>query len=373
MFYHPKCGINAKSFDNKATGGTNVSRNQQLDGLLAKINELAQKAREEKDFQSIFPLLREFNQTVGPIRYDNSGKWKFFSAIAALGGGFALYYFNDLGLQERLGDGCFVVLGVFAVILIGTLVAIGTANSGIDEVSDLIFNKDVYFDNQLKQAGIEGKKKEQYHQFKEEFGDFRDRGDEDRYIDYLANGAWAGQEHSFRYDYYVFHYVEVWYETVNHYDSKGNFTHSTQEKRTRTCYRYGLVLNFPYAKGLVLQSGGGSYDYPEGFKPTSQDFTDTFAVGAVSELQAAKFLKPAVVLACVELAKHFGGLNIDISRKGRLNIAFSDSDVLDLERKFSIAKPDEFEQEIKSHLDLPKLKLLLQFAETLMKYNDSNF
>jgi hypothetical protein len=56
-----------------------------------------------------------------------------------------------------------------------------------------------------------------------------------------------------------------------------------------------------------------------------------------------------------------------------MNIAFSDNDVLDLDRKFSIAQPDEFEQEIRSHLDLPKLRLLLEFVETLKKHNDSNF
>lgn len=348
-----------------------MSHNARLDELLAGMNKVAKNAKEEKDFKPIFSAARNFIQTVGPIAYDNRAKWWVFLIFVAVGGGFAYPYFTDPDLHERIGPMGVIFVGVCAAVAVAMLIAIGMAGSVISEVSDLIFEKDVFFDNRLKGVNIEGRGRDLYEQYRKEFGDFRNRGDEDRYIKRLVRGEYAGKEHSFGYDYYVFHYVRVYYVPVTR--RVGKSTYVTMERRTETLYRRGIITDFPFAKGIVLQSGGGSYDYSGGFQPTSQDFVDVFAVGAESAHEAAKFLKPVVVLACVEFAKYFSGLNIEVNRNGRMNIAFKDGDVLDLERKFSIAEPDEFEREIGSHLALSKLRLLMQFVETLRKHNDSNF
>lgn len=348
-----------------------MGHNRQLDELLTRVKEMAENAGEEKDFKSVFSLLRGFRDDVGPIRYDNRVAWSVFAAIAALGGGSALAYFLHSGLQQELGVWGYGILGAFIVALLVTLAIICSANDAIGEISDLIFRKDVFFDNRLKRLDVEGEEKELYRQFKEAFGDFRNRGDEGRRIKRLINGIWSGEEYSFPYDYYVFRYVRVYYVPVTR--KVGKTTITTMERRTETLYRYGLILDFPFIKGIATVSGGGSYDYPESFQPTSKEFNDVFSVGALSAHDAAKFLKPAVVLAFLELAEHLSRLNVEINRGGRMNIAFSDSDVLDLERKFSIAQPDEFEREILSRLELPKLRRLLRFVETLKKHNDSNF
>ena len=348
-----------------------MSHNRQLDELLSRVKEAAENAREEKDFGSIFSMLRDFQQRVGPIKYDNRVKWWILAAIGLLGGAFALMYFLDPVIQNDLGDLGYGILGAFAVAAIVMAVIIAVAGSAIGEISDLIFDKDVYFDNRLETVDIEGKRKELYREFKKAFGDFRNRGDEDRYVKRLVKGVWSGKEHAFPFEYYVFHYVRVYYVPVTTKVGKTSVT--TMQRRTETLYRRGLILDFPFVKGFAAYSGGGSYDYPEGFRPTSKEFSDIFGVGAASAQVAAKFLKPAVVLAFLGLDKSFSKLNVEINDEGRMNIAFSDSDVLDLERKFSIAEPDEFEAEIRSQLDLPKLRQLLEFVETLKKHNDSNF
>ncbi len=349
-----------------------MSHNQQLDALLTKVRKVATGAKEEKDFAPAFALLRDFRNSVGPIKYDNAAKWIAFAVIAAVAAVFCGAYVLMPDLQRTLDVWGYGIMGAFAVGLIGLLIAIGVADSGIDEVSDLIFEKDIFFDNGLKEQSVsESKGRKLYRQFHEEFGDFRERGEEGRYVESLVSGKHAGQEYSFPYDYYVFHYVHVYYVTVTHTDGKKTWT--TVERRTETLYRYGLILDFPFAKGIVAGRGGGSYDYPEEFEPTSQRFNSDFAVGAESSIAAAKFLKPAVVLAFEELAEWFDDLNVEINREGKMNIAFEDDDVLDLGRKHSIAQPDEFEKEIQSQLELPKLRRLLQFVEMLKKHNDSNF
>ena len=348
-----------------------MNHNRQLDELLARVKKKAEEAEEEKDLASVFSLLRNFRQTVGPIKYDNRVKWCVFAALGALSCGFSLLFLLDPAFQHELGDLGYWIMGGSALALIVTLVIIGLADSDIDAISDLIFEKDVRFDNQLDEIDIDGREKELYRQNKKAFGDFRDRGDEDRYIQRLIKSAWGGKDHSFPFEYYVFHYVRVYYVTVTHTDGKKTWT--TVERRTETLYRYGLILDFPFVKGFAAHSGGGSFDYPESFQPTSKEFNDIFAVGAVSAQVAAKFLKPAVVLAFLEQTANVSDLNVEINEDGQMNIAFSDSDVLDLDRKFSIAQPDEFEREIMSQLDLPKLRRLLEFVETLKRHNDSNF
>ena len=347
-----------------------MSHNRRLDELLSRVRDQAQRAEKEEDFVPIFASLREFRDSVGPLKYDNGAKWTAFGVIAALGAAFAAAYFLAPEVQAALGDAGYFAMGGFGLVLVILLVVIGTANSAFDEISDAIFEKDIAFDNGLAEVEVEDGR-EMYRELRERFGDFRSRGDESRYIRDLVRGAWQGTEHSFPYEYYVFHYVRVYYVTVT--TTVNGKTVTRRERRTETLYRYGLLLDFPFAKGIAVTSGGGSYDYPEGFQPTSEEFSRTFSVGAESEQAAARFLKPAVVLAFTEMDRHFSGLNVEVTGDGKMNVAFSDSDVLDLERKSSIADPDAFEAEIRSHLALPKLRMLLQFVETLKKHNDSNF
>jgi hypothetical protein len=348
-----------------------MSHNKQLDALLSRVRMAADDAKDEKGFDPVFSMLRDFQRDVGPLKYDNSAKWYVCGALGALGAAFTLAWFVSPGLQQGLGEAAYIVMGAFGLAVLVMLGVIGTANSAFDEISDLIFEKDVSFDNRLTAVDVDDAGRDLYHRLKEEFGDFRSRGDESRYIQELVKGDWTGTEHSFPYEYYVFHYVRVYYVTVTR--KVGNQTVTTRERRTETLHRYGLLLDFPFVKGIAVQSGGGSYDYEDGHQPTSEEFSGTYEVGADSAQQAAKFLKPAVVLAFIELNRHFSGLNVEINRAGRMNIAFSDGDVLDLGRKYSIRQPDEFEAEIKEHLALPKLRMLLQFVETLKKHSDSNF
>ncbi|KPJ85680.1 hypothetical protein AMJ57_02290 [Parcubacteria bacterium SG8_24] len=345
-----------------------MGHNQQLDTMLAQIRQTAEGAREEKDFDSIFATLREFRDAVGPIRYDNRSKWYVCAALAVLGGGFALAFFLNPALQRALDIVGYGILGALALALIVVLLVIAFANSSIGQISDLIFRKDVFFDNRLQEQDIEGRGRDMYEHLYEEFGEFRCRGDEDRYIERLIRGQWSGREHSFPYEHYVFHYVRVYYVPVT--KKIGKTTITTMERRTQTLHRYGLLLDFPFAERLAVHSSGGDYDYPVRHEPTSEDFNRVFTTVADSEHAAVKFLKPAVVLEFLEMSRMFSGLNLEVGRNGRMNVAFSDSDS---SRSSSIEDPDAFEAEVKSDLALPKLRRLMTFVETLKRYNDSNF
>src|SRR5688572_26585563 len=103
-------------FDNQQQEkGRPMSHNKQLDALLSRVRKAADDAREEKDFGPVFSMLRDFQRSVGPIRYDNRAKWYVCAVVGALGGIFALAYFLSPDLQQGLGDAGYVVMGAFGI------------------------------------------------------------------------------------------------------------------------------------------------------------------------------------------------------------------------------------------------------------------
>lgn len=348
-----------------------MSHNRALKALLNEITTIAKKARTEEDFKPIFEKLKKFENTVGAIKYDHTAKLWVLGIIGVCIGLLTLAYFffplSDEIVREYLLWG----VGVCTLAMLVPTSIMLFAHQNIENISDEIFGKDIYFDNELVTIPIKGRKRVLYKKYLKQFGDFRDRGDEDRYIEELVRGKYTGAELALQYDYYVFHYVRVYYVPVTR--TIGKTTVVVLERRTETLYRYGIIADFNYAEGIAVVSGGGSYDYPNRWETSSESFNHIFTVYAETEITAARFLKPAVVLTFNGLAEHFSGLNVEITRNGKLNISFDDDNVLSRERVHSITFPIQFEAEILSRLALPKLDTLLDFMETLKRFNDNNF
>ena len=341
--------------------------NRLLNALLTKVRRIAENAKTEDDFGRIFVLLRQFAAEQGLIRYNHAPKYWFMAIMGLIIGatGLLIYLFPE---HRIVADGYgYILIGAAAVPLIVLLAWAGGQSCKISGISDLIFKKDMYFDNELKAVPVP---KGTYKGLHAAFGDFRDRGEEDRYIEQMGEGNHRSEIFPFPYRYYTFHYVEVYYVLVTR--KIGNSTYVTTERRTRTCYRYGLLLDFPYAKRLAVVSSGGRYDYAGEWEPTSHEFSSRFNVHCDEQIAASRFLKPSVVREFVGMAG-IGGLNVEINGVGQMCVSFSDSDVLLMARGYSIAEPDAFEKEIMGMLRPPKLNRLLRFIEVLKKHNDSNF
>lgn len=340
-----------------------MSQNGDLKLLLGNLEEIALSAKKESDFKPVYKKLREFIASSGPIKFNHSTKITisllfFFSACI-----FSYLYFTDWEIMRLFGFwGIIIILGLAAGFAT-PLFMLSSDNDLIKDLSDLIFVKDTCFDNDIKEMSVAGKGELLYDQLYQDFGEFRNRGDEDREITRMVRGEYHGEEVSFRFKYYVFKYVVVTYT------SNGK----TITRHTETKYRYGLLTKFDLVKNIAVVSSGGSHKFPVAWSTASEKFDKTFWVGAADEMTANKFLSPTVVLAFEDMDKYFEGLNVEINGKGEMNIAFSNSDVMDAGRKYSVADPDNFEKEIESFLSLPRLKKVLKFIELLYKYNDSNF
>ncbi|TKB56602.1 DUF3137 domain-containing protein [Ferrimonas aestuarii] len=201
----------------------------------------------------------------------------------------------------------------------------------------------------------------------EQFQEFV-RGNHSRKIEALYQGKYQGSVHSFDFQLYHFHFVDQRTETYT--DSEGN-------TKTRTVYkhyhRHGLLVNFPYSQSVTLSGDSRLKLDGESYSTASNTFNRHFKVSASEELQAARFLTPAVVEGLSDIGEHYHAPVIEISDQGQMCIAFDNDDLLKTERKYGLDNPEAFAKEIAGHAELKKLDALLNTVHDVLRLSDNNF
>ena len=232
-------------------------------------------------------------------------------------------------------------------------------------LSERISLLDILFNNGLK--ALPFKRKEKAKELGQQFKEFI-RGNDLREIQHLYQGHYEGGLHSFDYRLYRFHYVVRRTETYT--DSKGN----TRTRVVRNSYyRHGLLLRFPFARGLSLEGGSGISFSGEEYTTASNEFNRLFSVRADKEIAAARFLSPAVIEAMLAMASEYSRPVLEINVRGDLCFAFNNDDMLEYKRHYNLENPVEFASEIAKHDELKKLDGLLFQMHNLMRLTDNNF
>lgn len=336
-----------------------MSHNGKLTSLLEESMIRAERAKDESDLLQVVKRIEKFKAQEGDIAYSHVIKIFFIFLGTVLNGIFWYLFFNEpVDMMSELFNDNWIFFGGIAVglaaLLITPIAMLFGAESRIKKLSDLIFNKDILFDNNMRELNIDGE--ETYAKLNKTFGGFN-RGDEDRTIEMMIGGEHETIGH-FRL--YKFSYVVV--TTVS--------TGKTTTQIHTTYYRYGLLCTFPFTQSIAINADD-AFSYKKRWKSTDSDFNRRFKATAEDDMAIAKFLKPTVVLAFNELP--FKDITFEVNSGDMLNISFTDEDVFTLDRKYSVKEPELFRKEIESFLGLPKLKLLLAFIEKLIEHNDSNF
>lgn len=348
-----------------------MGHNSELCDFLGQIRQGVEEAKDSKDLQKVFGKLREYTQDGSRLEFQNTGKWTFATIFFIVSVFFGYFYFNSWELREYLGNYAFVIGVILGAGIIFPMTFAIANSSKISEISDVIFEKDILFDNRLVEIDVDGDEESFYEDYRSRFGDFRNRGDEGYEITRVIEGSMQAEKNKLAYRYYNFHYVRVYYVPVTTTDGKTTVT--TMQRRTEDLYRYGLIIDFGLTKNIAVVSSGGSYDYSDSWKTSSGEFNKIFDVRTNDKQVVAKFLKPAVVLAFIELAKHLDGLNVEINGVGEMNISFEDDIAFNLERKYSIVEVDEFEKEVNAHRHLTEMEKIVEFVNVIYRHNDNNF
>jgi hypothetical protein len=332
------------------------SANQQLALFLTSLSFQITQAKNREDLRSILRKVSAFGR---PLRYDNKSYWvglataSLISSLALL----SIKFYPNLDFIPWFAGGA-ALLGVMFAILIFM------RRNKISGLSDALYTRDVYLDNNWQSESYNGKRLAA--ELGQQFSEFR-RGNHLREISWLVKGHFQGAEHYFDYHAYTFHYVDR--RQVVTTDSKGKI-------RTRTVYdhhyRYGLYLPFDFVRNIAIYSSWFGGLFSGSYKPASVEFNRKFKVKAENELVAAKFLKPSIVVEIEDMGKDLADLNLEFSSSGDLCISYAHN-ICSWKRQYGLDDPDQFLREIEGDQTLTRLHNTLNRIHTLMRHSDNNF
>jgi hypothetical protein len=251
------------------------SRNKALKEHLAELRARAITAKTPADIDKAAEAITsfskqqkyQFNHTFAIIAL-------FFAALMAI-----LSYWGqmDLSYQDRIW--LRLAAGVSAI---GAIAVIWLRYSTVKKAGDLLYVRAVAI-----QAGIvrdyEYNGKEYWRQLKALFPIFK-CGDEGQSI----TKRYLGGVDSTPFTLFEFKYVDVSTSTTT--DSNGS-TRTSKSKTTK--YKYGVLVQFSDFNYLTLNSKR----FQARWDSASRSFNKLFKVGALTEMHAAKFFEPKVVLA----------------------------------------------------------------------------
>lgn len=257
---------------------------------------------------------------------------------------------------------------IYFVLLILTVIVLGEVfcqENSIDSLSSDLFFKSLKIANGIEDHVL---KPGEVHDLGTTFSEFQ-RGNYSRH--FAQEWRVKSSEQSRPALYYRFHYVDQYTRVVSEPDGKGGVRTRTVTEFTHYD-RYGLVFDFPYALGLSINSSGKTLN-PVSYKPAYSEFCERFTIGANSELEAAKFLKPALVEQVVNLSHYFTRLNIQISNQGQMLIAFSEPMLSECKQQYSLREPQLFYQELQQNSVIENLKAANELLDVFTHYLDNNF
>ena len=164
------------------------------------------------------------------------------------------------------------------------------------------------------------------------------------------------------------HYVDRRTETYTESDGKGG-----TRTRTRTVYdhyyRQGVILP-PLNKTtrLVLSESRLSKRWSQSFMPASREFEKNFRVQADSQFDAAKFLEPAVVVACEQLGNKLKNLTIEFAHDGSLLINQHNTNLLNPAMDHDITNPVAFKEELLNDTSLFTVNSIFGFVNQIIRH-----
>ncbi|EDS5484024.1 hypothetical protein JHG98_004322 [Salmonella enterica] len=343
----------------KPGGYLTAIHDQKLTELLHLISRNIEMAQSKDELIATIGQVKSFG---GPLKFRHS-RYKILALIASL---FALatgLYSDEFYIKFHYQLIPFTVS--FALCTAALIFYMWRKSARVRSLAERLYLRALLFDNQLQELTSELSLFES--QLFNNYCEFR-RGNYSREIKKGYRGNYKGNIHTFDYTVYHFHYVDQ--RTVTERDSKGH-------TRTRTVYdhydRYGIALDFRFVTQLAITGKSISGFKGKCYKTSSNGFNRQFKVVAQDEMVAARFLMPAVVLACEESSKEFESLNLEFNSVAGLCMSFDNDNVVYGEPQFDFNSPDDFMYEVREYHSLRELRVALEFIHTLMMFSDNNF
>lgn len=335
-----------------------MSNNTNLKRLVRSMKEQESQALSHDDILNVINMAIDYD---GELKYKHGLSYCGLIIGLLLIFGCWLYFYNSFRGPEYF----YVLVAATFVVTVCFGWNIYSKENAISTLSRSLFEKDMKFDNYIVDLHLEPHKG---NELQNTYSEFK-RGNHSR--EFKRFWRIRESEHSQAAMYYHFHYVDQRTVTVTESDGKGGMRNRTQI--TYHHYdRYGLVFDFKYGAGLSINSSGETRN-PVHYKPSYGKFNNLFSIGANSEQDAAKYLKPALVEKVVTLAGRFDGLNVQISNNGQILIAFSDAMLNEIQQQYDLKEPEKFHNELNQHTEIENLKAANELLALFTRYLDNNF
>lgn len=347
-----------------------VLSRKKLIGILEILNDIAEKARTKFEFEQL-----------GSYLADNGIKLRYsVGQQMALGGGVALLaYLNALLFATPLIFLCLVCLAI------GIVVDSIRLSAKIVAVCDLVVERFAFLSYEL--LLVESEPVRARAKRLEELN----RGASGRRIWNTYQGHYQGKNVDFSYTTYQFECSDRREDAFQLSKQTSYFyriefspfrviTEARSHGKGNIDRRSGILVEFPYASELRISSEGRSNVYPLVYEPAAYDFRRSFSCNGRSEESLARFLNPATIEAISRASRTVPGLVVEVSSDNLLCLSTSKSRVTEVElpdyRKDSI-NPAKNPEALKTLIQMDRpmwiLDALLELAEELVRYHDSNF
>lgn len=335
--------------------------NAELRNLLKRIDHKVSSAVGHPDLMEALNLATEFG---APIKFDNKTPAILAIVLAFISICAAAYVFFIVKTPSQME----IILLVMLFIATGLSFAfIARRNQSVTKLSEAIFHHDLLLDNNLQRMPTE----HYIHWLQNQFDGFS-LGNHANEIHKRYEGLFEGEEHRFKYQYFHYHYVTKRVE-----EDPASFQRGRHGRRSRTVYdhydRFGIIVPFDSVKGVKLSRRGFSLFGGSGYRTASNAFNKLFNVSALSEMMAAKFLKPRIVVEFEQICKKLQVVSYQFNNAGELCFVFKDKDLVWAKRRYGLESIELFVREIEGFTHLPKLNMALTHIHTLLKFSDNNF
>lgn len=193
-----------------------------------------------------------------------------------------------------------------------------------------------------------------------QFGDYR-RGNERRHIVASAQGVYQGTRHSLAFEYHHLLYV-------NAVSERGASGYRTSYK---SFDRYSLVLEFPWLKGISVQSD--PLEMPlagQRFKTDCDEFDRAFLLRSSDQARFESFATPATLSLLLDLSRLLNKVNLEFSSEGRLCLSFDNAEVFAHADPGPLSDLAAFRQRMIEGIALPGLNPVLERMHRLAELHD---
>lgn len=320
------------------------------------IDEAQEAVTNAKSLDEINAIVDQSQLLEGNLTFDNQ---LLYLLIA---GAIGVIIFAIIQMRRSSDSNGMILLFAAGVSIMILITTIKNRSHDVANLSQELTTRALFIQEKMRPLPLVGR--ESTEGLQQRFSEFH-RGNYERSIEAIIAGLDYDDEEEVPYKLFHFHYVDKVERRGK--DSDGRIEAKSEYRHYD---RYGIYLSSSHKNGLIIEPSSSRRGNKGGiYRPASNRFNQNFIVFGDSEMSAARFLTPSIVLEIEALLNHFEEPRLEFTKSGELLLSFSNSDLLTIPLKADLSDPLHFKAELSSLQQPEKLRFALNFLHKIRKVN----